>query len=146
MPTCPGKNGNKTHVVARTIKRMQGNKLFLELSFCKLTQFIMVILTKWSPIRSVIMLVINSGSMICSILSMITDRIGRYKVLLPIINHDQYNFQENKCIHFSSCLMLQNLSILENLQFGRVSGCCYGYCDKFCDQWIKMSALKVPIT
>ena len=27
-------------------------------------------------------------------------------------------------------------SILENRQFGRVSGCCYGYCDKFCDWWI----------
>ena len=29
-----------------------------------------------------------------------------------------------------------NSSILENPQFGRVSGCCYGYCDNFCDWWI----------
>ena len=36
-----------------------------------------------------------------------------------------------------------NLSILENPQFGRVSGCCYGYCDKFCDWWIKLSALSM---
>ena len=49
--------------------------------------------TEWSPIRSVIIRVINkigrprSGSPICLITSMITDRIGRYDVLLPI-NHN----------------------------------------------------------
>ena len=39
--------------------------------------------TVWSPIRSVIIRVIN----ICLITSMITDRIGRHEVLLPI-NHN----------------------------------------------------------
>ena len=39
--------------------------------------------TEWSPIRSVIIRVI--------ITSMITDRIGRHEVLLPI-NHKNYNF------------------------------------------------------
>ena len=49
--------------------------------------------TEWSPIRSVIMWVINkigrprSESPICSITNMITDRIGRHEVLLPI-NHN----------------------------------------------------------
>ena len=49
--------------------------------------------TEWSPIWSVIIRVINkigrlrSGSPICLITSMITDRIGRHKVLLPI-NHN----------------------------------------------------------
>ena len=49
--------------------------------------------TEWSPIRSVIIRVINkigrprSVSPICLITSMITDRIGRHKVLLPI-NHN----------------------------------------------------------
>ena len=49
--------------------------------------------TEWSPIRSVIVRVINkierprSGSPICLIMSMITDRIGRHEVLLPI-NHN----------------------------------------------------------
>ena len=49
--------------------------------------------TEWSPIRSIIIRVINkigrprSGSLICLITSMITDRIGRHKVLLPI-NHN----------------------------------------------------------
>ena len=46
--------------------------------------------TEWSPIRSVIIRVINeigrphSRSPICLITSMITDRIGWYEVLLPI--------------------------------------------------------------
>ena len=49
--------------------------------------------TEWSPIRSVIIPVINkierprSGSPICLITSMSTDRIGRHEVLLPI-NHN----------------------------------------------------------
>ena len=49
--------------------------------------------TEWSPIRSVIIRVINkigrprSGSLICLITSMITDRIGQHEVLLPI-NHN----------------------------------------------------------
>ena len=49
--------------------------------------------TEWSPIRSVIIRVINkigrprSRSPICLIMSMITDRIGRHEVLLPI-NHN----------------------------------------------------------
>ena len=52
--------------------------------------------SEWSSIRSVIIRVINkirrprSGSPIRLIMSMITDRIGRHKVLLPI-NH---NFNE----------------------------------------------------
>ena len=51
--------------------------------------------TEWSPIRSVIIRVINkiarphSGSPICLITSVISDRIGRHEVLLPI-NHN-YN-------------------------------------------------------
>ena len=49
--------------------------------------------TEWSPIRSVIIQVINkigrprSRSPICLITSMITDRIGQHGVLLPI-NHN----------------------------------------------------------
>ena len=52
--------------------------------------------TEWSSIRSVIIRVINkigrlrSGSPICLITSMITDRIGRHEVLLPI----NYNFNK----------------------------------------------------
>ena len=64
--------------------------------------------TEWSPIWSVIIRVINkigrprSGSPICLITSMITDRIGRHEVLLPI-NH---NF--NKICDILSCFFNQN--------------------------------------
>ena len=43
--------------------------------------------TEWTPIQSVIILVVNSESEICLISSMVTDRIGWHEVLLPI-NHD----------------------------------------------------------
>ena len=69
--------------------------------------------TEWSPIWPVIIRVINkigrprSGSPICLITSMITDRIGRHEVLLPI-NHNHYNFRGNKTNAFLfHCLMLQ---------------------------------------
>ena len=57
--------------------------------------------TEWSPIRSVIIRVINeigrprSASPICLISSMITDRIGRHEVLLPI-NHIYNKIRERK--------------------------------------------------
>ena len=64
--------------------------------------------TEWSPNQSVIIRVINkigrprSGSPICLITSMITDRIGRHEVLLPI-NH---NF--NQICDVSGSLLDQN--------------------------------------
>ena len=64
--------------------------------------------TEWSPIRSVIIRVINkirrprSGSPVCLITSMITDRIGRHEVLLPINN----NF--NKICDIIGYLLNQN--------------------------------------
>ena len=98
--------------------------------------------TEWSPI---IIQVINkigqprSGCLISLITSMITDRIGECKVLLPI-NHNYYRFQENKCIPFSLS-NVTNSFILDNPQFGRIGGCCYSNCAKLCDWWIKLSAL-----
>ena len=69
---------------------------------------------EWSPIRSVIIQVINkigrphSGSLICLITSMITDRIGRHEVLLSI-NH---NF--NKICDIKGYFLNQNT---RNLKF-----------------------------
>ena len=74
--------------------------------------------TEWSPIRSVIIRVINkigrprSGSPICLITSMITDRIGRHEVLLPI-NH---NF--NKICNIIGYFLNQNT---RNSKFGFAS-------------------------
>ena len=48
--------------------------------------------TEWSPIRSVIIQVITKSD---DRASMITDRIGRHEVLLPI-NPKNFNFQEKK--------------------------------------------------
>ena len=58
--------------------------------------------TEWSPIRFVIIRVITKigvkdSDLFITIESMITDRIGRHKVLLPI-NHKNYNVQEKKNI------------------------------------------------
>ena len=51
--------------------------------------------TEWSPIRSAIIQVIAKSDDREAITSMITDRIGRHEVLLPI-NHNNYNFREKK--------------------------------------------------
>ena len=74
------------------------------------------------------------------ITSMITDRIARHEVLLPI-NHNQYNFR--KKIHLEQISPIETISqgkyfsIVEIPQFfPRISTCCYGYCDQFCDWWI----------
>ena len=53
--------------------------------------------TEWSPIRSVIIRVITKSDDRADlfITSMITSRIGRHEVQLPI-NHKNYNFREKK--------------------------------------------------
>ena len=67
--------------------------------------------TEGSPIRSVIIRVINktgrprSGSPICLITSMITDRIGRHEVLLPI-NHNY-----NKICYISGFFLIETQEI-----------------------------------
>ena len=53
--------------------------------------------TDWSPIRSVIIRVINKISDLFNQAGMITDRIGRHEVVL-LINRNRYNFPENRYI------------------------------------------------
>ena len=97
-------------------------------------------------------------SPICFITRTITDRIGQHEFLLPIII--TVTISKKKCIllwwksiwipnvqnqgkyHWRRhCLNVTNSSILENPQFGRVSGYCSGYCDNFCDWWVQLNAL-----
>ena len=85
--------------------------------------------TEWSPIRSVIIRVIEY------------DYRPNWTTRSPV-NHNHYNFRADKCIPFSLSIVI-NSSILEIPQFCRVSGCCYGCCDKFCDWRIKLSALNM---
>ena len=71
----------------RLLSRVQFPSVVIILRICHGNRY------EWSPIRSVIIRAINkigrprSGSLICLITSMITDRIGRHEVLLPI-NHN----------------------------------------------------------
>ena len=75
-----------------------------------------------------------------SITSMIIDRIGRYEVLLPV-NHSDYSFrkiEKKKQIRLRQTSPDGIMSKIKNLEnypvfFFRVSCCCYGYCDQFCD-------------
>ena len=67
-----------------------------------------------------------------SITSMITDRIGRHEVLLPI-NHNRYNFRK-KQIHLGQkspvekkVLRTKFLHIGNSPFFFSISGCCYGH-------------------
>ena len=44
---------------------------------------------------------------------------------------------------FGSQVQLSSEKFVENIQFGRVSGRCYGYCDRLRIWWIMLSALKL---
>ena len=73
--------------------------------------------TEWNPIRSVIIRVSNKigrprgGTLICLITGMITEWIGRHKVLLPM-NHNHYYFRDNKCTSFFVKSFLKYLSMI----------------------------------
>ena len=79
-----------------------------------------------------------------SITSVITDRIGRHEFLLPIKNN-RFNFRKKRLTLRTNISgrdnvrSKKNLSVLEIPQF--FDGCCYGYCDQFCDWWIWLSGL-----
>ena len=79
--------------------------------------------------------------------SMVTDRIGWLKVLLPI-NHNSYNFwkqqiHSDKYVLERQCLSGKFLNFWKFHNFPRISGCCYGYCDQFCDWWIWLKGLSM---
>ena len=71
-------------------------------------------MTEWSPIRSVILRVINKiGRSDLSIMSMITDRIQCQQVLLPI-NHNCYNFRKQQ-IHLGQISLVEAMSKVKNM-------------------------------
>ena len=74
-----------------------------------------------------------------SVTCMINKRIGQHKFLLAI-NHNHYNFW--KKVHLGQTSPVRTMSKAKNLEisqvfffffFFRVSGCCFSYCDIFCD-------------
>ena len=89
--------------------------------------------TECSPIRSVVIRIVQprNGSLCCLITSMITDRIGRHKVLLPI-NHNYnkgcYVLSYFKIKHkiFRECLpAVKNTTIIKKtFKCARGGACC----------------------
>ena len=65
-----------------------------------------------------------------SITRMITDRIGRHEVLLPI-NHNHYNFRKKK--HIGQTSLVGTMSEAKNLEISQFFFLVNGYCDQFCD-------------
>ena len=85
------------------------------------------------------------------LITSITDRIGRQKVLLSI-NHNHFNFRK-KHIHLEQISPVETSLVI--LHFGNSPAFCFwisGYCDQCCDWWIKLSGpcmsdcFKCPIT
>ena len=74
------------------------------------------------------------------IMRMITDRIGQQEVLLGI-NHNHFYFPPKKNTPRTIISSGDNvfcstfLHFVNSLVFLWISGCCYGYCDNFCDWW-----------
>ena len=80
---------------------------------------------------------------------MITDRIGRREVLLPI-NHNYYNFPK-PYIHLGEISPVETMSQVKKvspfwkfLSFFRIGGCCYGYCDKLLISKLGFKFLRIP--
>ena len=109
--------------------------------------------TEWSPIRSIIKQVINkigrlqSGSPICLsrvwLLTELDHKKFCYQLIITISISKKTNTPRTNIssgdnvlswifLHFGNCLV-----------FLCISGCCYGYCDQFCDWWIQLSGLSM---
>ena len=83
----------------------------------------------------------HKGESDLSVTSMITNIVGQRKVLLPS-NHNCYNFRKQQ-IDLGQICAEETTSTLEIPQLSRISGCCYGYCDQFCDGWIWLKGLNM---
>ena len=88
---------------------------------------------------------------------MITNRIGRRKVLLPI-NRNCYNFRKQQ-INLDQRSLVETMSKVKKIKnknkikkkkannfgnsstFFKIGDCCYGYFNQLCDWWIKLSGL-----
>ena len=104
--------------------------------------------------NSVVIRVINKigqpwrGSPICQSQVWLQTELDNKKSCEPI-NYNRYNFWKQQ-IHLGQISLVETMSKLKKfLHFGnssiffRISGCCYGYCDQFCDWWIWLSGLSI---
>ena len=95
-----------------------------------------------SPIRSVIIRVINkierprSGSLICQLgVWLQTELDGTkycYQLIVTVIIYENNKYIKDKYVQWKQRRSKKFL----NLEKFRISGCCNGYCDQFCDWWI----------
>ena len=108
----------------------------------------------WSPIQSVVIRVINKigqpwrGSPICQSQVWLQTELDNKKSCEPI-NYNCYNFWKQQ-IHLGQISLVETMSKVKKfLHFGnssiffRISDCCYGYCDQFCDWWIWLSGVSI---
>ena len=106
--------------------------------------------TEWSPVRSVIIQVINKIRFLVMIIQTeLDDTKSCYQLIITVTISEKINVLcfvkehlNTKCPKLGkisetlSGVTNSSRSILETAQFGRVSSCCYGYRDNFCDWWI----------
>ena len=105
---------------------------------------------EWSPIRSVIIRVINKigwqrgGSPICRWRVWLQTELGdtnscyQLKITASISGKKRLTLRTNISGR-DNVQSKKNFSVLEIPQF--FDGCWYGYCDQFCDWWIWLSGL-----
>ena len=88
--------------------------------------------TEWSPIQSVIIRVINKIEWPPDLSwvwlqTELDNTKSYYQLIITAI------ISENNKINTCS---RDNVYVKKFLNFFRISGCCYGYCEQFCDWWI----------
>ena len=107
--------------------------------------------TEWSPIRSIIKQVINkirllrSGSPICLsrvwLLTELDHKKFCYQLIITISISEKTNTPRTNIFSGDNVLSWIFLHFGNCLVFLCICGCCYGYCDQFCDWWIQLSGL-----
>ena len=100
--------------------------------------------TEWSPIRSVIIQVINKIGRLVNHENY-NRQNWKTKIVLPI-NRNLYNFRKTT-IHLGQISVVETKSkwkiqLWKFHYFFRISGCCCG-CDQFCDWWIWLKGLSM---
>ena len=106
--------------------------------------------TKWTPFRSVIIRVINKiGRTRFTVLEQYKLKY-RFQLIMTVRN---FRKKRRKQIHLGQTIAVETISKGKNfLQFGnsfffffRISSCCHGYCDQYCDYRCPITA-NCPIT
>ena len=107
--------------------------------------------TEWSPIWSVIIRAINkigqprSGSPICQsqvcLQTELDDTNSCYQLIVTITISEKKNLGQTSPVGTVSKAKNLEISQVFFLFFLKVSVCCCGYRDQFCDWWIKLSGL-----